>query len=59
MADSAYVILGRNSRDYTGNFALDEDVLREAGVQDFAQYAYDPSWFFLIKINKTHSFHTT
>jgi citronellol/citronellal dehydrogenase len=37
------VILSKNSRDFTGNFCLDEDVLRDAGVTDFAQYAYDPS----------------
>uniref|UniRef100_A0A914H0V3 Hydroxysteroid dehydrogenase-like protein 2 n=1 Tax=Globodera rostochiensis TaxID=31243 RepID=A0A914H0V3_GLORO len=42
VADAAYVILSKNSRDYTGNFALDEDVLREIGVKDFSQYANDP-----------------
>uniref|UniRef100_A0A914H1E4 Hydroxysteroid dehydrogenase-like protein 2 n=1 Tax=Globodera rostochiensis TaxID=31243 RepID=A0A914H1E4_GLORO len=43
VADAAYVILSKNSRDYTGNFALDEDVLREIGVKDFSQYANDPT----------------
>ena len=28
---------------YTGNFVLDEDVLREEGMTDFDQYRYDPS----------------
>lgn len=39
VADAAYHILTRNSRDCTGNFFVDEDVLRAAGVEDFGQYA--------------------
>jgi citronellol/citronellal dehydrogenase len=39
-ADSAYAILRRPSREYTGNMALCEDVLREEGVEDFSPYAY-------------------
>jgi citronellol/citronellal dehydrogenase len=31
--------LSRRSTEYTGNFAIDEDVLREEGVTDFEQYA--------------------
>ncbi|MCG8556607.1 MAG: NAD(P)-dependent oxidoreductase [Proteobacteria bacterium] len=42
VADAARVILCRDSRSYSGNFVLDEDVLREAGVRDFAHYAMDP-----------------
>ena len=41
MADAAHAIFLRDARRYTGNFVLDEDVLREDGVQDFAQYRYD------------------
>jgi citronellol/citronellal dehydrogenase len=43
MADAAYTILTRSSRACTGNFFIDEDVLREAGVTDFSPYAVDPS----------------
>lgn len=43
VADAAHVILTRPSRDYTGHFALDEDVLRESGVSDFTGYAVDPT----------------
>ncbi|KAL3097312.1 hypothetical protein niasHT_023531 [Heterodera trifolii] len=43
IADAAYVILSKNSRDYTGNFAIDEEVLKEVGVKDFSQYANDPT----------------
>jgi citronellol/citronellal dehydrogenase len=43
MADAAYVMLNRSSRDYTGQFAIDDDVLREEGVIDFTCYANDPA----------------
>ncbi|KAE9416133.1 hypothetical protein Angca_007676, partial [Angiostrongylus cantonensis] len=43
MADAAYAMLSRNSRDYTGKFAIDEEVLRAEGVTDFTKYAIDPS----------------
>ncbi len=39
MADAARAILIRPSRETTGNFFIDELVLREAGVTDFTQYA--------------------
>lgn len=42
MADAAWEILTRPSRECTGNFFVDEDVLREAGQADFDQYAVDP-----------------
>jgi citronellol/citronellal dehydrogenase len=43
VADAAYAILCRPSRACTGNFFIDEEVLREAGVTDFSIYANDPS----------------
>jgi citronellol/citronellal dehydrogenase len=42
MADAAYAILNRDSRSATGNFYIDETVLREEGVTDFDQYAVTP-----------------
>jgi len=39
MADAAHAILLKPSREATGNFYIDELVLREAGVTDFDQYA--------------------
>jgi citronellol/citronellal dehydrogenase len=42
VADAAYAMLIKPSREYTGHFAIDEDVLREAGVQDLDAYAYQP-----------------
>ncbi|MGO4832662.1 SDR family oxidoreductase, partial [Rhizobiaceae sp. 2RAB30] len=41
MADAAHAILTRPSRECTGNFFIDELVLREAGVTDFSAYAPD------------------
>ncbi len=42
MADAAHAILVRKSREATGNFYVDEDVLREEGVTDFSDYAMTP-----------------
>ena len=42
MADAAHLILTRDSREWTGNFFVDEDVLRETGVVDFDVYAVTP-----------------
>jgi citronellol/citronellal dehydrogenase len=42
MADAAHWVLTQPSRSCTGNFFIDEDVLRGAGVTDFARYAMDP-----------------
>ena len=42
VADAAHAMLTRPARDYTGHFAIDEDVLREAGVSDFDRYAVRP-----------------
>ena len=42
VADAAWHVLTRNSRDFTGQFLIDEDVLRDAGVTDFEQYAVTP-----------------
>jgi citronellol/citronellal dehydrogenase len=42
MADAAHHIVTRNSREFTGQFCVDEDVLRSAGVKDFAKYAAVP-----------------
>ena len=43
MADAAHWILTRPSRDCTGNFFIDDDVMAKAGVTDLTPYAVDPS----------------
>ena len=43
MADAAHFILTQPSREFTGNFAIDEDLLRsKAGITDFSHYAMTP-----------------
>ena len=42
MADSAYEILTKDSKEFTGNFCIDDMVLYEAGVKDFTKYAQAP-----------------
>jgi citronellol/citronellal dehydrogenase len=42
MADAAYAILTKQATEVTGNFFLDEQVLREEGVTDFSSYARNP-----------------
>jgi len=39
MADSAIEILSRDSKKVTGNFFVDEAVMRSIGVNDFSKYA--------------------
>ena len=43
VADAAHVILTRPSRDFTGRFCVDDEVLASAGVTDLEAYAVDPS----------------
>ena len=42
MADAAHVVLTKGI-DTSGKFFIDEDVLADAGVSDFGDYAVDPS----------------
>ncbi|XP_038211694.1 hydroxysteroid dehydrogenase-like protein 2 isoform X1 [Zerene cesonia] len=43
VSDAAYAMLCKDPRTYTGNFAIDEDVVRAAGVADLKPYACDPA----------------
>ena len=42
LADAAHIILTKPSTEFTGNFCIDEDVLKDAGVTDFEQYLVTP-----------------
>lgn len=42
MADAAYAILTKESRKLTGQFLVDEDVLKREGVTDFEKYSVVP-----------------
>ena len=43
MADAAYAVFSRPSREFTGRFLIDDTFLAENGVSDFEQYRVDPS----------------
>src|SRR5205085_6953711 len=42
VADAAYAILESSFEDGSGNFYIDEEVLRKTGVENFDQYAITP-----------------
>ena len=42
MADAAHVILTKNSKDFSGNFCIDDNLLADNGVKDFSKYAEVP-----------------
>ena len=42
MADAAYAILTRPSREFTGHFCIDDEILKQSGVTDFAKYQAVP-----------------
>ena len=42
MADAAHAILTKPSRECTGNFFVDDAVLKAEGISDFSGYAVDP-----------------
>jgi citronellol/citronellal dehydrogenase len=42
LADAAHVILTRRSREHTGQFFVDDEVLRSAGVTDLSKYQSVP-----------------
>jgi citronellol/citronellal dehydrogenase len=43
IADAAHVIFNRPARECTGNFFIDDEVLKSAGITDLDKYAVDPS----------------
>ena len=42
MADAAYAIVTRPSREFTGNFCIDDAVLEDEGISDLSGYAVNP-----------------
>jgi citronellol/citronellal dehydrogenase len=43
VADAAYMVFSKPSREFTGNFLIDDNFLAENGVTDFGRYRVDPS----------------
>jgi citronellol/citronellal dehydrogenase len=43
VAEAAFYLLQRTAAECTGQFLIDEDILREQGVTDFTHYSVDPN----------------
>ena len=43
VADAAYAIFNKSSRQFTGRFVIDDSFLAENGVTDFERYRVDPT----------------
>jgi citronellol/citronellal dehydrogenase len=43
MGDAAYAIFTKPAREFTGQVVIDDKVLYDSGVRDFARYRVDPS----------------
>ena len=44
VADAAHVILTSAAKEVTGNFFIDDDLLKTKGVSDFSKYAVNPDF---------------
>jgi len=43
LSDAAHIILNKPSKEFTGNFVIDDTLLYENGVTDFEKYRVDPT----------------
>ena len=43
VADAAHAILTRPSREHTGQFFIDDEILAQTGITDLSSYAVDPT----------------
>lgn len=50
VADAAYAIF-KQPTSFTGQFVIDEDILRKEGIRDFDVYAVEPGWLCNIYIS--------
>ena len=41
MADAAYIIMNRDSKKFTGNFCIDDEILNSEGITDLIKYQVD------------------
>lgn len=46
VADTVYSLLCKDSKTVTGQFFVDEDYLRNEGINDFTQYACNPGDYY-------------
>ncbi|KAL0100412.1 hypothetical protein PUN28_019632 [Cardiocondyla obscurior] len=70
MSDAVYALLCKDSKSITGQFLIDEDILKNEGITDFTDYACNPEYkdqlmldFFLddaqVEGNNSSSFKTS
>lgn len=45
MADAVYALICKDSRSINGQFLIDEDILKNEGINDFTNYACNPGIF--------------
>lgn len=45
MADAAYAILSKTGCELTGQFLIDDEILKQSGVADMDQYAHQPGMY--------------
>lgn len=45
MADAAYAILSKTGCELTGQFLIDDEILKQSGVEDMDQYAHQPGTY--------------
>ncbi len=50
LADAAYYILSKNSKETTGNFFLDDEVLAKEGITDLSHYSVVPGAELMVDI---------
>ena len=43
LSDAAHILLNKPSKEFTGNFVIDDTLLYENGITDFESYRVDPS----------------
>ena len=42
VADAAYEILKKDSKTFTGQFCIDDEILEQAGMSDLSKYSVEP-----------------
>ena len=43
MGDAVYALISKDSRSITGQFLIDEEILKQEGITDFTEYACNPA----------------
>lgn len=46
MADAVYALICKDSKSVTGQFIIDEDILKTEGITDLTDYACNPGKYY-------------